>query len=183
METYDLIYIALIILTSLIIVKSGIRLFRYREEEVDISQNPENGFLFTSYESLNQLFYWGITMWLLSQQPLEKSSVYIILLISVFTIHAIVLLIRWPGEILTIEQDRLNFRFGNSRRLDEIKGVTVAHDHVVIHAKNFPKKTRFLKSRCKSDWDHLNAAVLEFVAQNPDIEIRHIDESSEKARP
>lgn len=174
MATYDLIYIALMALATFMLVKSGIRLFRYRQQEKEISPNSGGQFLFTSYHAFTQLFSQGLVIWLLAQQPFEKGSLYTIILICVFSIHMAILLIRWPKEILTIEQDRLNFRLGKPRKLDEIKGVTIANDHLIIHAKNHPKKTRFNKSKLAGDWDDLHATVLDFVSQNPEIVIKRV---------
>ncbi|MCE7997108.1 MAG: hypothetical protein HEP71_34430 [Roseivirga sp.] len=173
METYDLLYIGLSGLVIFILIREAIRLFRYKTEEKSIEGGSDKtNFLFFSYSWVDNIIRNILILWILWRQPLDNGQVYPLLLMVVFASYTVLIIIKWPSEVMTIGTDSLEFRLGKSRSLSDIKAVTIEQDRLVIYAKNHPKKTKLIKSRFKGDWELLESSIINFVSQNPEIEIK-----------
>lgn len=173
METYDLLYIGLIGIITLALMKSVRKLFTYSEEDKRLKQEGSTAkFRFFSYSWTIKIFSNTLIFWALSQQPAEKAGLYITILAIIYAAYSIILVVKWPAEVLTISPTVLDFRIGNSRELDQIKGVTFEDDRLIIYARDYPKKTRLLRKAHRGNWNDLQTAVYEFISQNPEIGIK-----------
>lgn len=173
MEIYDLIYIGLCSLVIFIFTREGIRLFKYKTEEKSIGDEKNKiNFLFFSYSWVDNIIRNILILWIIWRQPSDNGEIYPLLLMIVFAVYSILMIIKWPAEVMTIGTNSLDFRLGHSRNLKEIKAVTIEQDRLVIFAKNHPKKTKLIKSRFKGDWEALQSAIVDFVSQNPEIEVK-----------
>lgn len=173
METYDLIYIGLTGLVIFTLIRGGIRLIKYKTEEKRIGdEQDKTSFLFFSYNWVDNIIRNILILWILWRQPIDNGEIYPIVLMVIFAVYSTLMIIQWPAEVMTIGTDSLDFRLGHSRNLKEIKAVTIEQDRLVIFAKNHPKKTKLIKSRFKGNWDTLQSAIVDFVSQNPEIEVK-----------
>ncbi|GAB5526648.1 MAG: hypothetical protein Roseis2KO_45200 [Roseivirga sp.] len=173
MKTYDLLYIGLIVLSTLMIFRSVKRILVYSAEDKANWKNQDGKrFFFFSYYWTTKVLTNLLIFWALYQQPYEKGGIYIAILAILFACYSTILVIKWPTEVMTISAEALEFRIGNSRKLDQIKGVTFEENRLIIHARDYPKKTRLLKRGHRGDWNSLRTAVYQFVSQNPSIGIK-----------
>ncbi len=173
METYDLLYIGLIALSTFMIFRSVKAILAYNTEDKAIQETQDGTrFFFFSFHWVTKVLTNSLIFWALYQQPLEKGGIYIAILAMLYACYSTVLIIKWPAEVMTISPDTLEFRLGNARKLDQIKGVTFEEDRLIIHASDYPKKTKLLKRGHRGDWNSLRTAVYKFVSQNPAIGIK-----------
>lgn len=173
METYDLLYIGLIGLCGFMIFRSVKKILAYSaEDKTNRERQDSNKFFFFSFHWVTKVLTNVLIFWALSQQPAEKAGLYIVVLAVLYALYSTLLIIKWPAEVMTIGPEALEFRMGNNRKLDQIKGVTFEEDRLTIHARDYPKKTRLLKRGHRGDWNTLQTAVHEFISQNPEIGIK-----------
>lgn len=173
METYHLLYISLIGLCSFVIFRSVKGILAYSaDDKTSREKQDRTKFFFFSFHWVTKVLTNILIFWALYQQPYEKGGIYIAILAILYAGYSTILIIKWPAEVMTISPEALEFRLGNTRKLDQIKGVTFEEDRLIIHASDYPKKTKLLKRGHQGDWNTLSTAVYEFISQNPAIGIK-----------